>query len=160
MWVHRVQLGFLLPLRVLLRPLQAELEVNLTFLGSFHFLIYLRSLFKLPIWKIWQLENGPFSKWEVMFPRTNIAANRSWSNSVCRSHCISFRWHFWHIHLISDHFIIKNKVLSYHGWNSEKRSTVANCLYFPSNKIKYIFVSLFILRIFHGISNFWKASQP
>ena len=160
MWVHRVQLGFLLPLRVFLRPLQAELEANLTFLGSFHFLIYLRSLFKLPIWKIWQLENGPFSKWEGKFPGKNIAANRSWSNSVCRSHCISFRWHFWHIHLMSNHFIIKNKVLSYHGWNSEKRSTVANYLYFPSNKIKYIFVSPFILGMFHDISNFWKVSQP
>ena len=85
---------------------------------------------------------------------------RSWSNGVCCSHCISFRWHFWHIYFISNHFIIKNKVLSYHGWNSEKRSTVANYLYFPSNKNKHTFVSLFILRIFRDISNFWKASQP
>ena len=85
---------------------------------------------------------------------------RSWSNGVCCSHCISFRWHFWHIYFISNHFIIKNKVLSYHGWNSEKRSTVANYLYFLSNKNKHTFISLFILRIFHDNSNFWKASQP
>ena len=73
MWVHRVHLGFLFPLRMLLSPLKEVLEANSTFLASFHFFIYLRSL---PICKIWQLENGQFSKWGVMFPRTNLAANR------------------------------------------------------------------------------------
>ena len=133
----------------------------MTLLGSFHFLIYLRSLFKLPTCKIWQMENGTFSKWEgQILQRIEI---RSWSNGVCHSCCISFRWHSGHIHFISNHFIRKNKVLwPYHGWNSEKRFTihVANYLHFPSNKDTFILASLFILRIFPHISNFWKASQP
>ena len=117
---------------------------------------------ELPIWKIWQLEMAHFRNEKLCFQGKILQQIeiRSWSNGVCCSHCISFRWHFWHIYFISNHFIIKNKVLSYHGWNSEKRSTVANYLYFPSNKNKHTFVSLFILRIFRDISNFWKASQP
>ena len=77
MWVQWVYLiSFSFPLRVLLRPLKAVPEANLTFLGSLHFLIYLRSLFKFPTCKMWQLENSLFSKLEVLFPRTNLAANR------------------------------------------------------------------------------------
>ena len=78
MWVYWVCLkSFLFPLGVSFRPLiKAVPGANLTFLGSLHFLIYLRSLFKLPICEMWRLENGPFSKWEVLFPRTNLAANK------------------------------------------------------------------------------------
>ena len=72
MWVYWVHLSFLFPLKSVVETDWCILEANWTFLGSFHFLIYLRSLFKLPTWK---MENGPFSKWEVMFPWTNLAEN-------------------------------------------------------------------------------------
>ena len=45
MCVHLVYSSFLFPLRVLLRPLKAVAEANLTFLRSLHFLMYLRPLF-------------------------------------------------------------------------------------------------------------------
>ena len=134
------------------------------FLGSFHFLKYLRSLFKLPTCKIWQTENGPFLETRSVCFQGQILQQieiRSLSNGVCHSCCISFRSHSWHTHFISNHFIRKNKVLwAYHGWNSEKRFTVANHLHFPSNKDTFIFNNIFILRIFPHISNFQKASQP
>ena len=159
MWVYWVHLSFLFPLRVLLRPINAYWRLIWPFWEAFISLIYLRSLFKLPTCKIWQMENGTFSKWEgQILQRIEI---RSWSNGVCHSCCISFRWHSWHIHFISNYFIGKNKVLwPYHGWISEKRFTVANYLHFPSKKDIFIFASLFILRIFPHISNFQKASQP
>ena len=149
---------------MLLRPINAYWRLILPFWEAFifHFIfIYSRSLFKLPTCKIWQMENGTFSKWEGQI--LQWIEIRSWSNGVCNSCCISFRWHSWHIHFISNHFIRKNKVLwPYHGWNSEKRFTihVANYLHFPSNKDTFILASLFILTIFPHISNFRKASQP
>ena len=72
------------------------------------------------------------------------------SNGVCCSWGISFRWHFWHIHFLStcNNVIMKNKVLSYHGLNSGKSSTVADYLHFPSNKnTNTIYYKPFILRI-------------
>ena len=94
------------------------------------------------------MENSLFSKWEVLFPRINLAANKDkilWSNGVCCSRGISFRWHFWYIHFLSNNVIKKNKVLSYHGLNSRKSSTVADYLHFPSNEntIIYFFILLF-----------------
>ena len=128
-------MSFLFPLGVLLRPPKVVLEANLTFLVSLHFLIYLGSWFKLPICKIWQLENCPFSKWEVFFQGQILLQIeiKSCSNGVCCSWGISFRWHFWHIlYLVSNNLIMKNKVLSYPKLNSGKSSIAADYLHFPS----------------------------
>ena len=146
MWVYWVQLGFLFPLRVLFRPLKAVLEANLTFWRSFN----LRSLFQLPICTIWQLENGPFETRSCFQGQTLLQIEiRSWSNGVCHSCCISFRWHFWHIHFIRNHFIMKNKVLwSYHGWNSEKRLTVANYLVTFQATKTHLFLLAFLFKEF------------
>ena len=135
MWIYWVYLkSFLFPLGMLLRPLiRAVPKANLTFLGSLHFLI---SLFKLPFakcedWKTAHFQNEKFCFQGQILQQIKI---RSWSNDVCCSRGISFRWHFWHIHFLSNNVIMKNKVLSYHGLNSRKSSTVADYLHFPSNK--------------------------
>ena len=163
MWVYWVHLSFLFPLRVLLRPINAYWRLIWPFWEAFissniwdHCLNCL--LAKFGKWKMAHFQNEKLCFQGQILQQIEI---RSWSNGVCHSCCISFRWHSWRIHFISNHFIRKNKVLwPYHGRNLEKRFTVANYLHFPSNKDTFIFTSLFILRIFPHISNFRKASQP
>ena len=81
---------------------------------------------------------------------------RSWSNSVCSSRGNSFRWHFWHIHFLSNNVIMKNKVLSYYGLNSRKSYTVADYLHFPSNKNTNTFFFSLLFWEFWWNLQFWK----
>ena len=83
------------------------------------------------------MENGPFSKREVLFPRTNLVASRDKILMV-------FAVYDLHplddilTHPFDNHLLIKYKVLSYHGWNSGDSSTETD---FLRNKNTYIFVS-------------------
>ena len=85
---------------------------------------------------------------------------RFWFNGVCCSWDISFRWHFWHIHFLSNNVILKNKVLSYHGLNSGKSSTEADYLHFPSNEnTNVIFLWFLVARniystVYHSLQKF------
>ena len=65
-----------------------------------------------------------------------------------------------YIHFLSNNVMMKNKVLSYHGLNSGKSSTVADYLHFPSNKNTNTFFLAFYSENFDEISNFGNTSQP
>ena len=121
------------------------------FIFSYHCLSCLFA--KCEDWKTAHFQNEKFCFQGQILQKIKI---RSWSNGVCCSQGISFRWHFWYVHFLSNNVIMKNKVLSYHGLNSRKSSTVADYLHFPSNKNTNTFFFSLLFWEFWWNLQFWK----
>ena len=60
---------------------------------------------------------------------------------------------------LDDMFIQQWNMKRFLPWYSGESSLVANHIFFEQSIHKYVFFSVFILKIFNNISIFWDASQ-